>query len=85
MNDWYKDAIIYEAHVRAFCDNNDDGIGDFQGLTSKLEYLQGLTDYRNFEYTDMALNSAGVGLGLLLAQTPLDRGLAWFESAFARV
>ena len=42
MNDWYKDAIIYEAHVRAFCDSNDDGIGDFQGLTSKLEYLQGL-------------------------------------------
>src|SRR5215467_404003 len=42
MNDWYKDAIIYEAHVRAFCDSNDDGIGDFQGLTSKLDYLQGL-------------------------------------------
>jgi len=42
MNDWYKDAIIYEAHVRAFCDSNDDGIGDFQGLTGKLDYLQGL-------------------------------------------
>jgi maltose alpha-D-glucosyltransferase / alpha-amylase len=42
MNDWYKDAIIYEAHVRAFCDSNDDGIGDFQGLTGKLEYLQSL-------------------------------------------
>jgi maltose alpha-D-glucosyltransferase/alpha-amylase len=42
MNDWYKDAIIYEAHVRAFCDSNDDGIGDFPGLTSKLDYLQGL-------------------------------------------
>ena len=42
MNDWYKDAIIYEAHVRAFCDSNDDGIGDFPGLTAKLDYLQGL-------------------------------------------
>jgi len=42
MNDWYKDAIIYEAHVRAFFDSNDDGIGDFPGLTSKLEYLQSL-------------------------------------------
>ena len=42
MNDWYKDAIIYEAHVRAFCDSNDDGIGDFPGLTGKLDYLQGL-------------------------------------------
>ena len=42
MADWYKDAIIYEAHVRAFFDSNNDGIGDFPGLTSKLDYLQGL-------------------------------------------
>ncbi len=39
---WYKDAIIYELHVRAFADSNDDGIGDFQGLISKLDYLQNL-------------------------------------------
>ncbi len=39
---WYKDAIIYEVHVRAFFDGNDDGIGDFQGLTRKLDYLQDL-------------------------------------------
>jgi maltose alpha-D-glucosyltransferase/alpha-amylase len=39
---WYKDAVIYEAHVRAFCDGNGDGIGDFQGLTEKLDYLQDL-------------------------------------------
>jgi maltose alpha-D-glucosyltransferase/alpha-amylase len=39
---WYKDAIIYQAHVRAFFDSNDDGIGDFQGLTRKLGYLQDL-------------------------------------------
>jgi maltose alpha-D-glucosyltransferase/alpha-amylase len=42
MSDWYKDAIIYEAHVRAFFDSNNDGIGDFPGLTSRLDYLQGL-------------------------------------------
>ena len=36
---WYKDAIIYELHVRAFCDSNADGIGDFKGLTQKLDYL----------------------------------------------
>jgi len=42
MSDWYKDAIIYEAHVRAFFDSNNDGIGDFPGLTSKLDYLQAL-------------------------------------------
>ena len=38
---WYKDAIIYELHVRAFFDSNGDGIGDFAGLTSrKLDYLR---------------------------------------------
>ncbi len=39
---WYKDAIIYEAHVRAFSDSNGDGIGDLPGLTEKLPYLQNL-------------------------------------------
>src|SRR5688572_13241984 len=39
---WYKDAIIYEAHVRAFEDANNDGIGDFAGLTQKLDYIQDL-------------------------------------------
>src|SRR5690349_10530386 len=39
---WYKDAIIYELHVRAFADSNADGVGDFQGLTQKLDYLQDL-------------------------------------------
>ena len=37
--DWYKDAIIYELHVRTFFDSNGDGIGDFAGLTEKLSYL----------------------------------------------
>src|SRR4051812_25752846 len=40
--DWYRDAIIYELHVRAFFDSNSDGIGDFDGLTQKLDYLQQL-------------------------------------------
>ncbi|MDD5759992.1 MAG: maltose alpha-D-glucosyltransferase, partial [Desulfobulbaceae bacterium] len=39
---WYKDAIIYELHVKAFCDSSSDGYGDFQGLISKLDYIQGL-------------------------------------------
>ncbi|WP_438007779.1 maltose alpha-D-glucosyltransferase [Sorangium sp. So ce321] len=39
---WYKDAIIYELHVRAFSDSNADGIGDFEGLVEKLDYLQDL-------------------------------------------
>ena len=39
---WYKDAIIYELHPRAFFDSNGDGIGDFDGLAQKLDYLQDL-------------------------------------------
>ena len=39
---WYKDAIIYELHVRAFSDSNADGMGDFKGLTSRLDYLEDL-------------------------------------------
>ena len=39
---WYKDAIVYEAHVRAFYDESGDGMGDFAGLTKKLDYLQDL-------------------------------------------
>jgi maltose alpha-D-glucosyltransferase/alpha-amylase len=39
---WYHEAVIYEAHVRAFRDDNGDGIGDFRGLTSKLDYLRDL-------------------------------------------
>jgi maltose alpha-D-glucosyltransferase/alpha-amylase len=41
-NLWYKDAVIYQLHVRTFCDSNGDGIGDFRGLTNKLDYLQEL-------------------------------------------
>jgi len=39
---WYKDAVIYQLHVRSFFDSDDDGIGDFAGLTKKLDYLQDL-------------------------------------------
>jgi len=39
---WYKDAIIYQLHVKAFADSNNDGIGDFAGLCEKLDYLRDL-------------------------------------------
>ena len=41
-NLWYKDAVIYQLHVRTFCDSNGDGIGDFVGMTQRLDYLQEL-------------------------------------------
>lgn len=39
---WYKDTVIYQLHVRTFCDSNADGVGDFPGLTRRLDYLQDL-------------------------------------------
>ena len=41
-NLWYKDAIIYELHIKAFQDSNSDGIGDFKGLLKRLDYLHDL-------------------------------------------
>jgi maltose alpha-D-glucosyltransferase/alpha-amylase len=39
---WFKDAVIYQLHVKSFFDSDDDGVGDFKGLTQKLDYLQDL-------------------------------------------
>ena len=39
---WYRDAVIYELHVRAFLDSDADGVGDFLGLIEKLDYLENL-------------------------------------------
>ena len=39
---WYKDALIYQVHVKSFFDSNNDGIGDFPGLISKLDYIADL-------------------------------------------
>ncbi|MGC3989984.1 MAG: maltose alpha-D-glucosyltransferase [Chthoniobacteraceae bacterium] len=39
---WFKDAVIYQMHVRAFCDSDGDGIGDFRGLLQKLDHLEEL-------------------------------------------
>jgi maltose alpha-D-glucosyltransferase/alpha-amylase len=41
-SDWYKDAVFYELHVKAFADSDGDGIGDFRGLTGRLDYLSEL-------------------------------------------
>lgn len=39
---WYKDAVIYELHIKAFFDSDNNGVGDFAGLIQKLDYLQDL-------------------------------------------
>ena len=42
MNDWKKKGVVYEIYVRSFMDSNNDGIGDLQGIISKLDYLKEL-------------------------------------------
>ena len=39
---WYKDAVIYQVHVKSYFDSNNDGIGDFPGLIAKLDYIKDL-------------------------------------------
>ena len=39
---WYRDAVIYQLHVKSFFDANNDGIGDFVGVTAKLDYVKEL-------------------------------------------
>jgi VanZ family protein len=56
----------------------------FCALGIALEYVQGLTDYRGFEYSDMLINAVGVGLGLLLSYTPFQNGLARVEMLLLR-
>ncbi len=42
QHDWYKDAVIYQLHIKAFQDSNGDGIGDFAGLKERLDYIESL-------------------------------------------
>ena len=39
---WWKDAVVYQIYPRSFCDSNGDGIGDLNGITSRLDYLKKL-------------------------------------------
>jgi alpha-glucosidase len=41
-NDWWRQAVVYQIYPRSFCDANGDGIGDLQGITSKIPYLKRL-------------------------------------------
>jgi maltose alpha-D-glucosyltransferase/alpha-amylase len=82
---WYKDAIIYELHVRAFADSRDDGIGDFRGLMGKLDYLQdlGVTALWLLPFYPSPLRDDGYDIADYTDVNPIYGSLAEFK-AFLR-
>jgi len=78
---WYKDAIIYELHVRAFYDSDADGVGNFRGLRQKLDYLHGLgvTALWLLPFCPSPLKDDGYDMADYTAVHPLYGTLADFE------
>src|SRR6201984_3412184 len=82
---WYKDAIIYELHVRAFKDSNADGIGDFLGLLEKMDYLQdlGVTCLWLLPFFPSPLKDDGYDISDYLNVHPMYGTLEDFRSVLA--
>src|SRR5215469_15339898 len=83
---WYKDAIIYELHVRAFLDSNADGIGDFRGLAQKLDYLQelGVTAIWLLPFYPSPLKDDGYDIADYCSINPLYGNLRDFRHLLAQ-
>src|SRR5713101_3727362 len=83
---WYKDAIIYEVHVRAFLDSNADGIGDFRGLAQKLDYLQdlGVTAIWLLPFYPSPLKDDGYDIADYYAINPIYGTLKEFRNLLAQ-
>ncbi|HJT07304.1 MAG TPA: maltose alpha-D-glucosyltransferase [Stellaceae bacterium] len=79
---WYKDAVIYQLHVKAFFDSTDDGIGDFAGLTRKLDYLQdlGVTALWLLPFYPSPLRDDGYDIADYRSVNPAYGGLADFRT-----
>ena len=79
---WYKDAIIYELHLRAFYDSNGDGVGDLPGLIQKLDYLQdlGVTCVWLLPFFPSPLKDDGYDIADYLNIHPMYGTLADFRS-----
>ncbi len=80
-NDWYKDAIFYEVYVRGFYDSSSDGVGDFRGLTTKLDYLQwlGITCVWLLPFYDSPLRDGGYDISDYYAVLPDYGDIADFK------
>jgi maltose alpha-D-glucosyltransferase/alpha-amylase len=78
---WYKKAVIYQAHVRSFCDSDANGIGDFRGLTSKLDYLQdlGITAVWLLPFYPSPLRDEGYDIADYCAVNPIYGELSDFR------
>jgi maltose alpha-D-glucosyltransferase/alpha-amylase len=87
---WYKDAVIYELHVRGFFDSNADGVGDFRGLVQKLDYLQelGVTCLWLLPFFESPLRDDGYDVsdfrGIHPSYGTIDDFRAFLEAAHAR-
>lgn len=82
---WFKDAVIYEVPVRAFADSNGDGIGDFRGLTGKLDYLQdlGVTAIWVLPFFPSPLRDDGYDIADYKSINPIYGTLADFQELLA--
>ncbi|KGF69184.1 alpha-amylase [Hoeflea sp. BAL378] len=92
MNDplWYKDAIIYQVHVKSFFDSNNDGIGDFAGLMQKLDYVAelGVTAIWLLPFYPSPRRDDGYDIAEYCAVSPdygtIEEARAFIEAAHAR-
>ena len=78
---WYQDAVVYQLHVRAFADGDGDGIGDFAGLTAKLDYLAdlGVTALWLLPFYPSPLRDGGYDIADYVDVNPVYGDLAAFR------
>jgi maltose alpha-D-glucosyltransferase/alpha-amylase len=87
---WYKDAIIYQTHIKSFRDSNEDGYGDFKGLIEKLDYIQalGVTAIWLLPFYPSPLRDDGYDIAAYEAINPaygtIDDFKAFMDEAHAR-
>lgn len=82
---WYKDAVIYELHVRSFADSSGDGIGDFRGLTERLGYFEelGVTALWLLPFYPSPLRDDGYDIADYMAVNPSYGTLEDFQEFLA--